>query len=144
VVGLHLRQVEAAGAVGLIGFILALIGSAICFAINYDFVFVLPVAAAQIEGSKAPNDLIGPKGPQSLKWLAMLTASYLVTFVPGFILIGIAIINAAMLPAIGGWLLIVGMIVSNMGVIGKGLFILRRVGGVGFGAGLAWLGLALL
>jgi hypothetical protein len=86
--------------------------------------------------------MLGPTGP--LKWFSLLTASYLLTFVPGFILVGIAVLNGDRLPALAGWLLIIGMVVSNIGALFKPIFILRNLGGVVFGIGLAWLGLAVM
>jgi hypothetical protein len=141
-VGLHVRQAEQAGMLGLIGFILALFGSALTFATNLNMAYLLPPLNAQQPTPKTVTELVGPSGP--LRWLSFLTGSYLITFVPGYILMGVAVVNAGVLPALAGWLLIIGMIVSNVGAFFKPIFILRNIGGVVFGIGLAWLGLALM
>lgn len=142
IVGLHIRQAEMAGTLGLVGFILALFGSVLTFATNLNMTFLLPPLNAQGPVPKTVTELIGPAGP--LKWLSILTGTYLVTFVPGFILLGVAIVNAGSFPALTGWLPIIGMVVSNMGAMFKPIFILRNIGGVIFGIGLVWLGLALM
>lgn len=137
VVGLYVAQADSLGVTGLIGFLLALLGSCLTFATNLNMTFLLPPHNAAQPTAQSVMALIGPQGPY--RWLSLLTATYLVTFVPGFILLG-----AALLPSIVGWLLIIGMIVSNIGAPIKPLFILRHIGGVIFGIGLAWLGLGLL
>jgi len=141
-VGLHLRQAESVGTLGLVGFVLALFGSALTFATNLNMAYLLPPLNAQQPTPKTVTELVGPSGP--MKWLSLLTAQYLITFVPGYILMGIAVINGGMFTALAGWLLIIGMIVSNLGAFFKPIFILRNVGGVIFGIGLAWLGFAVM
>ena len=141
-VGLHIQQAETAGVLGLVGFILALFGSALTFATNLNMAYLLPPLNAQQPTPRTVTELVGPSGP--LRWLSLLTATYLITFVPGYILMGIAVVNAGVLPAWAGWLLIIGMVVSNVGAFFRPIFILRNIGGVVFGVGLAWLGIALL
>ena len=141
-VGLHVRQVEQSGILGLIGFIMALLGSAATIATNVVFAYVMPIVAKQESPSKSPNDLLAKNGP--IPWTGPLLVAYLLLFAIGYILVGIAVISAGALPSWAGWLLIVGMIVSNIGAPIAKLFILRKIGGVIFGIGLAWLGLALL
>jgi len=104
--------------------------------------YLLPPLNAQQPTPKTVTELVGPSGP--LRWLSFLTGSYLITFMPGYILMGVAVVNAGVLPALAGWLLIIGMIVSNVGAFFKPIFILRNIGGVVFGIGLAWLGIALM
>jgi hypothetical protein len=142
VVGLHSQQVGSAGVLGFVGFVLALFGSAITFAINLNMTYLLPSLNAQQPTPKTVTELIGPTGP--LKWLSLLTGSYLITFVPGFILLGVAVLRADALPVFAGWLLIIGMVISNIGAAFRPIFILRKIGGIGFGIGLAWLGIVLL
>lgn len=55
-----------------------------------------------------------------------------------------ATIFAGVFPALAGGLVLIGIIVSQPGNMVARLAVLRNVGGVLFGAGLAWLGLALL
>jgi hypothetical protein len=142
VVGLHLAQADTTGLLGLIGFVLAIFGAALTFATNLNMTYLLPPLNTQQTTPKTVTELVGPSGP--LKWLSVLTCLYLITFLPGFILMGVAVVNAGLLPALAGWLLIIGMVVSNVGAVFKPIFILRNIGGVVFGIGLAWLGLALM
>ena len=140
-VGLHVRQADAAGLLGLAGFILALLGSALTFAVDVNMAFLLPDLNARQPTPRPVTDLVGPSGP--LRWLSLLTATHVIVFVPGAVLTGIAVIRAGVFPAAAGWLLIAGMVVSNIGGFVGSLFLLRRIGGVIFGAALAWLGLVL-
>jgi len=57
---------------------------------------------------------------------------------------GIATISAGVLPSLAGWLVLIGIVVSQPGNMVARLAMLRNVGGVLFGVGLAWLGLALI
>jgi hypothetical protein len=141
-VGLHVRQAESAGVIGLIGFILALLGSALTFAIDVNMAFLLPPLNAQQPVPLPVTGLVGPSGP--LRWLSLLTMTHVIFFVPGGLLTGIAVVRAGVLPAWAGWLLVIGTVVSNAGAFYGPLFILRKIGGVLFGGGLAWLGAALL
>ena len=142
VVGLYIRQGEQTGALGLIGFVLALIGSALTVATSVVFAYVLPFVAKQHTPPKNLGDFMKPGG--LLPWAFPLTGTYLFFFVPGYILIGIATMSAGVLPSWAGLLLIIGMLASNVGVFVPRIFILRRIGGVIFGIGLVWLGYALL
>ena len=141
-VGLHVQQAETAGTLGLAGFVLALFGSALTFATNLNMTYLLPPLNAQQPTPKTVTELIGPSGP--MKWLSLLTATYLISFVPGYILTGMAVIRAGELPSGVGWLLIIGMVISNVGAFFRSIFVLRNIGGVVFGVGLAWAGIALL
>ncbi len=141
-VGLQIRQMERAGILGVIGFVMALLGSAATIATNVVFAYVLPLVAKRESGARSPNDLLARDGP--IPWISLFLVAYLLLFAIGYILVGIAVIRAGVLPGGAGWLLIVGMIVSNIGAPAAKLFWLRKIGGVLFGIGLAWLGLALI
>ena len=142
VVGLYLRLEEQTGIVGLIGFVLALLGSAFTVATSVDFAYVLPLVAKQTTPPKSLNDLIKPGGP--VAWALPLSGTYLLFFVPGYILLGIVTMTGGVLPSLAGLLLIIGIVASVVGVFGSPIFILRRIGGVVFGVWLAWLGIVLL
>ena len=142
VVGLYLRLGEQSGLLGLIGFVLALLGSAFTVATSVDFAYVLPMVAKQTTPPKSLNDIMKPGGPAP--WALPLSGAYLLFFVPGYILLGIATLTTGVLPSLAGWLLIIGIIASVVGVFGSAIFIVRRIGGVVFGIGLAWLGFALM
>jgi len=141
-VGVYLRLGEGAGVIALGGFILAILGSALTITTNLTMAYLLPSVAAAQDPPRTVMDLLGPRGP--MPWLSAITASYLLLFVPGYILLGIAVLRSPSFPPDPGWLLIGGMILSNIGVLGRRIWSLRIVGGVLFGAGMAWLGLVLL
>jgi len=94
--GLNRYQGQQAGKLGLIGLILALIGSAFTVVTSIGFAFVLPAFAAQQSTPKALFALLDPTGP--LAWLSLITLTYLIFFVPGYILTGIATMRARLLP----------------------------------------------
>ncbi|MBI1746522.1 MAG: hypothetical protein HYR55_08030 [Acidobacteria bacterium] len=142
VTGLYLRLGEQFGLLGLIGFVLALLGSAFNVATSVDFAYVLPMVAKQTTPPKALNDMMKPGGP--IPWALPLSGTYVLFFVPGYILLGIATLTTVALPSLAGWLLIIGIVASVVGVFGSAIFIIRRIGGVVFGIGLAWLGIVLL
>jgi len=142
VVGLYLLLGEQSGLLGLIGFALAILGSAFNVAGALDLAYVLPMVAKQTTPPQSMNDLMKLDGP--VPWVLIVTGTYLLLFVPGYILLGIATLTAGSLPNLAGWLLIVGIVTSVIGVFGSAIFILRRIGGVVFGVGLAWLGVSLL
>ena len=127
----------------MIGFVLALLGSAFNVATSVDFAYVLPMAAKQSTPPKAlMTDILKPGGP--VPWAFALSGTYVLFFVPGYILLAVAALTSDGLPSLAGWLLIIGIVTSVVGVFGSAIFILRRIGGVVFGVGLAWLGIVLL
>jgi len=140
-IGLHLRQKDKAGRLGLIGIVLAVIGSAVTFITSLGFAFAIPAVAAQQAEPQPPVELIGSSGP--LAWIGVLVLVFIFAFVPGYILTGIATARAGVLPRWAGILLSLGMIVLFVGEAAPSVVFLRNVGGVVTGVGLAWLGYAL-
>ena len=123
-VGLYAIQLERAGALGLVAFVLALAGSAFALATTWSETFVLAVLAEE-----APGLVDDPPA----RVAAGLYVSFPV-FVAGWLLFAIASARARVLPrrpAIG---LLVGAALLVPAVA------LPGVGAV-FGAALAWLGL---
>jgi len=142
VLGVHLRQGDQAGWLGLIGVGLASFGSLLTVTTSFMWGFVAPYLARQEATPRAPNDLLGPKG--AIPGIFNLLLTYIFILLPGFIVTGIVTISAGVLPSLAGWLVLIGIVVSQPGNMVARFAILRNVGGVLFGIGLAWLGLALI
>ena len=140
--GVYLRQGEQSGIIGLVGFILALLGSLLTMPTSFMWAFVAPYLAKQDSYSKAPIDLLGANG--QIPGIFKLLLAYIFLLMPGFILLGIATIRAGVFPSLAGWLILVGIIISQPGNMVAKLAFLRNVGGVLFGAGLTWLGIVLV
>jgi len=140
--GVYLRQGEQTGIIGLIGFILALLGSLLALPISFITAFVIPYVAKQESYSKTPLDLLGAKGP--IPGIFNLLLGYIFLLMPGFVLFGIATIRAGVFPPLAGWLVLFGIVISQSGNMVLKLTFLRNVGGVLFGLGLAWHGVVLL
>jgi len=137
--GLYIGQMPKIGRLGLIGVILAYLGTALLVGVIFFDAYFIPLLAAH-----APNmlDATGPLNtPPSVLALALPS----LPFGLGFILLGIATMRAGMLPRWGGLLLIIGAIVVNLppqpvGPVPK--FVLT-IGSIVFSVGLGWLGHAL-
>jgi len=142
VLGVHLRQGDQAGWLGLIGVGLASFGSLLTVTTSFMWGFVAPYLAHQAATPRAPNELLGPKG--AIPGVFQLLLTYIFILLPGFILTGVVTISAGVLPVWAGWLILVGIVVSQPGNMVSRLAILRNIGGVLFGIGLTWLGFALI
>lgn len=139
-VALDRAQSERAGKLGKVGFFLALIGSALTILTSMGYAFTLPAYAVQLGAPKTLFELIDPAGPNA--WLFYLTMGYVVLFVPGFILTGIAIMRAGQFPRWAGLLVAVGALLTLSGGV-PNFAIGRTLGGVVFALGLLWLGYAM-
>lgn len=134
-------QVEKVEKWSRIGLVLTIIGSIASAVTSYVFGFIAPTVAALQAQPISLFNLIKPGG--QLMWAGLLLSTYVLFFLPGCILMGIAIVRAAVLPPGAGWLLIAGVVTFSMGRIIAKLFILTALGGVLFGIALIWLGYAL-
>ena len=131
-VGLYARQVEKTGWPGLLGFILAFIGTAILGSEEFQAATLLPIIA-----SKAPT-LIEESATSSSALIFALVL--LVSFVGGFLLFGIAVMRAGVLPRWSGLVLIIGLLLSFGGAVSH---VISIIAAAVFGSGLAWMGYAL-
>lgn len=149
-IGLYARQVQKAGWLGLIGFVLAFLGGAFAIAIQYVNSTVIPLIAAQ-----APT-LFPPA--MTPPWFA--PPLFILGFILGHIIFGVATIQARVLPRWSGFLVVIGMLLFFLGelsFLGQNLStpalrqffdLIRRLhvvvllGDVAFGLGLAWMGYA--
>jgi hypothetical protein len=105
-VGLYARQAAESGGLGLIGFVLALLG--ICFIIGFVWTgaFIVPSLA-----KAAPESLqalaAAPTGTFSVGTLAAF-----LFFALGLALFGLALVRVRIVPAAAGWLLVAGAILN--------------------------------
>lgn len=133
-VGLYARQVEKAGWLGLVGFVLAFIGTAFVGSIFFMVSTVIPVIAAESPGlfDEAATPTTG----------AVLVV--LLGFGLGYILFGVATMRAGVLPRWSGLFLIIGValfLISEAAPFGRTLsHMVATVGDVVFGLGLLWMG----
>lgn len=134
-------QVEKAGKWSRIGLVLTIIGSIASAVTSYVFGFIAPAVAAKQANPTSLFSLIKPGGP--LMWAGLLLLTYVLFFLPGCVLMGNAIVRAAVFPRGAGWLLAIGVVIFSLGRIVAELFIFTAIGGVLFGTALTWLGYAL-
>ena len=125
-VGLYLRQSEASGKVGLIGFLLAFFGTALVEGDFYANTFVTPLVAREV-----PAFLDNPLSGFLQVWLpfdfTLLALSWL--------LLAATTVRAGVYPRAASWFLLVSALVALVPV---------PLANLPFEATLAWLGLVLL
>jgi hypothetical protein len=134
-VGFYVRQAEAAGGFGLLGFLVAFLGSAVFAGAGWSNAFNAPLVART-----SPALLAGfPPSPlgEALLWSAWL-------FAIGLFLFGLTVVKAGVLPGVGGWLLVVGGILSRvMPMISQRTHVYLPLDSWVTSIGLIWLGYAL-
>ena len=130
-VGLYGRLKDRTGWLGLIGFVLAFVGTSLFVGLGMIAEFIVPVLAVS-----APP-LLDPAGP-----LGASSPLFPLTFLPflvGYILLGIATLRAGVLPRWSGLLLIIAAVLFALPVPWP----VPVAGAIAYGAGLIWLGSAL-
>ena len=139
VVGLYAHWIANWGRLGLIGFLLSFIGTALLLGVIFFDAYFVPIIAAD-----APK-LLDTKGPLNTLPGVLALALPGVIWGVGFILLGIAIMRTSVLPRWGGLLLIIGAIVLNLPPqpIGPVPLFVLTIGAIVFCVGLALLGYAL-
>lgn len=120
-VGLYARQSEAAGSLGLAGFLVAFLGTALLTGFLWAALFIAPDLAVE-----APAVL--DEGPPPGFFLT------LITFGVGWLLFGIATLWARVYPRIPAILLIIGAVIIILPLPFTGIVL---------GIAVAWLGFAL-
>lgn len=128
--GLYARQTEAAGALGLAGFIAAFAGTVLMAGAFWATAFWAPPLAA---GAPEYFDAEGPSG----RLANMFVVSWAV-FIFGWLLFGVATLRARIYPRVAAVLLIVGA-VPAFGT----LLVVGFPTGILFSAAVTWLGYAL-
>jgi hypothetical protein len=138
-VGWHVKQKAQAGMTGLIGFILAFIGTTLTLVGGVSAGYIFPVLAHE-----APH-AFDPQGPLFASSNAIPFFIGFATFMLGYVLLGIATIRAKILPRWGAVLVMVGAILFQLPPQPIGPFptIVILLGAVLYGAGTVWIGLAL-
>lgn len=135
-IAVYLRQSEKIGMLGLVGFVLAFVGTALYAGGEVIFGAIMgPFIAAQ-----APTWL-DPSSPfASVTRLALLTIYLPLLF--GYLILGIATLRARIFPRLGSWLII---LITPIGVLGLALIgsslqlVFQILGGLAWGVGsLVW------
>jgi len=131
--GLQARLSDQGGRLGLTGFALSLFGTGFYLADAVIALVVFPIAAV------AAPSLITADGALNLSFAYV---AFAIIFMVGYILYGIALLRAKSLPPVAIVLLVSGAILANLppGLVPMPILIL---GGVTWGVGAVWLGLAL-
>jgi hypothetical protein len=136
-VGLYARQAAKAGWLGLVGFLLALTGTAFVGSIFFMASTILPVVATGSSGIF--DQVITPS--------TFVVLVVVVGFVLGYVLFGVATIRAGVFPRWSGPLLIIGVslfMISEVSPVDLAIsHLIATLGDVIFGIGLAWMGYAL-
>jgi hypothetical protein len=131
-VGLHLKQIEVSGNLGLIGFLCAFIGSLLFLCIQFIETVLWPIFPEH-----APK-LLEHKGAMFTD--PMFKIFYLVMGIMlalGFILLGISTIISKVLPRWGAILLLTGGTIFSLVI---SVVMVRTIGIILLAAGLIWLG----
>ena len=136
-IGLLLHQMEKGGRLGLIGVILAFFGTIWFSGLGLMSFAALPFIARNDPALVAPNGLFWSEPPNPVFLLGLLS------FVLGYVILGIAILRGVGLPRWSGLLLIVGGLLTSVPPTVVPTVLILTAGGVLLGAGLAWLGYAL-
>lgn len=149
--GLYACQVEQAGWLGLIGFVLAFVGGAFASTIQYVTSTAIPLIAAHAPALFDQAMTPPPFAPPV----------FVLGFVLGHILFGFATLRAGILPRWSGWLVIIGMVLFFLGEVAflaqnlpapalqqafeiiRKLHVIVLLGDAAFGLGIAWMGYAL-
>jgi hypothetical protein len=105
-VGFYARQAAVAGGLGLVAFLVAFLGTAMFAGTGWSNVFNPPVVART-----NPEVMLLMVPPSPLGEATLYSA---VLFAVGLILFGITVIRAGVLPRTGGWLLVIGGVLSRV------------------------------
>jgi hypothetical protein len=134
--GLYAAASVRMGRLGLVGFLLAFLGTML-IAVSGNFGFLAPVLAAE---SPQTIDAINRYLPE-----AALNGVAFGGFVVGFVLLGVTMARTASFPRLSGLLVAVGAPAQVVGfalaqLVSSALWIVAVLGCVALGAGLAWPG----
>lgn len=135
--GLYLRQKDAGGTLGAIGFVIAVIGMMFFLADALIGIIIFPTIAQH-----AP-ELTNAAGPLFTGRVLGFYILFAVTNMIGIVLLGIATLRANVLPRIAAIVFLAGGIMFNLPPL-PSLHIILVTGGVIWGAGAAWLGYSLV
>ena len=122
-VGMYLHHSEAAGVLGLIGFLAALLGTSLVMGAFWSDLFVTPALAQEVP------ELLNAEEPPALVDLGFTLSFSL--FALGWLLFGLSVLRARIYPRAAAVLLIVGAALT---------FIPLPATGIVFSAAVIWLG----
>jgi hypothetical protein len=131
-VGLYARQSERAGWLGLVGFVLAFVGTTLFTGLGMISEFIMPQIFAQ-----APT-LVAPGGPLATNSSLIIPLTFVI-FLLGYVLLGIATMRAGVLPRGSGLLLIVAALLFAL----PWPWPVSVAGALVYAAGMAWIGVTL-
>ncbi len=136
-VGLYARQVEKTGWLGLVGFVLAFIGTVVV-----NGIFVMASTVVHLVAVQAPALFDQAVTPPTFGVLVLVLG-----YILGYALFGIATMRAGVLPRGSGLLLIIGSVmflISESAPLNASLsHLIVTIGDVIFGASFVWMGFAL-
>jgi steroid delta-isomerase-like uncharacterized protein len=137
VLAVYARQAERAGRLGFAGFVLVVVGLAVgaVYTTIYSGLYV-PWLAQQLPGDIDAVLAAPPSAGMIVRGILVQAAGLGL----GAILLGVATVRARVLPAAGGWLLIVGAVLAAVSEV---TLVLRGLSFVGFAAAFIVLGVAL-
>lgn len=133
-VGFYARLRQAGGRLGLLGFVLSLVGTAMFVASGVFQSAVAPVLA----GSGATRQLLAEDGPLLGGLLRALFAATGLTFAAGYVLFGLSMLRSGALPRGAAVLLMLGAPVLGLSPLMP--LPVRMLGCLCWGAGNVWLG----
>ena len=138
-VGWHVRQKAETRALGLIGFILAFIGTSMSLVGGVSAGYIFPIFAT------TDPEMFHPTGPLFSSASAAPFFLGFGAFTLGYVLLGIATIRAKILPGWAAILVIAGAILFNLPPqpVGPVPTFVTLLGAILYGAGTVWIGLAL-
>jgi len=123
-VGLYVRQSEAAGILGLVSFLVAFLGTALLLGAVWAQLFVAPFLATE-----APAALnTEPTGTLALGF----ALTFLITLPLGWLLFGIATLRARVYPRAAAIVVIIGAVVSFLPIPATGIILNVAVAWLGF------------
>ena len=120
-VGLYARQSEAAGPLGLAGFLVAFLGTALITGFLWAALFIVPALAVEV-----PAFLDEVEGLPPGLFVA------LITFCVGWLLFGIATLLARVYPRTAALVLIIGAVLAILPLPFTGIVLAVAVGWLGF------------
>ena len=141
--GIYARQVEEAGLLGLVGFLMFYVNLALSTGFVFFQAFILPLLATDapqfVEGFL--GILRGSAGEISLGVLEVVLPLAVLLYIVGGLLFGISILRAGIFPRWAAIVFIIGtMSALSVTQLPEGV---GRFAAVPYGLGLAWLGYAL-
>jgi hypothetical protein len=140
--GFHLVQADKTGRLGSIGFVLTFFGVLILTAQVIVATWILPVIAMRPDAPKTAFQMLDPSGPLPyFSWIVF--AAYIPAGV-GLIMMGIATMQAGVLPRWAGLLLIIATVLDFAVLGGARGELIVKLGDVAFDVAKVWIAYAIL